>query len=106
MIVVGPAWRDGTVHQADPAVDHLQVVVDPLRDEVFGVQQQTQILTSRLDCNDALQACGMLHLSAALVAGTQADHDTAATHLAEASALAARLCPTVGLRSVISTGLF
>jgi hypothetical protein len=39
-------------------------------------------LTSWLDNNDAVQACGMLHLSAALAAGAQADHDTAATHLA------------------------
>jgi transcriptional regulator with XRE-family HTH domain len=53
-------------------------------------------LTSRLDCSDALQACGMLHLSAALAAGSQADHDTAATHLAEASALAARMDTEVG----------
>ncbi len=38
----------------------------------------------------------MLHLSAAQAAGTQADHDTAATHLAEASALAARMDTEVG----------
>jgi hypothetical protein len=44
-------------------------------------------LTSRLDSSDALQACGILHLSAA----AQADHDTAAIHLAEASALAAQM---------------
>jgi transcriptional regulator with XRE-family HTH domain len=53
-------------------------------------------LTSGLDCSDALQACGMLHLSAALAAGSQAEHDTAATHLAEASALAARMDTEVG----------
>ncbi|MGH4006868.1 MAG: helix-turn-helix domain-containing protein [Pseudonocardiaceae bacterium] len=53
-------------------------------------------LTGELDCGDALQACGMLHLSAALAAGSQADHDTAATHLAEASALAARMDTEVG----------
>ncbi|MGH3933419.1 MAG: helix-turn-helix domain-containing protein [Pseudonocardiaceae bacterium] len=53
-------------------------------------------LTSRLDCGDALQACGELHLSAALAAGAQADHDTAATHLAEASTLAARMDTEVG----------
>jgi hypothetical protein len=55
-----------------------------------------QTLTSRLDSSDALQACGMLHLSAALAAGAQADHDTAATHLDEASALAARMDTEVG----------
>jgi transcriptional regulator with XRE-family HTH domain len=53
-------------------------------------------LTSRLDFSDALQACGMLHLSAAQAAGAQADHDTAATHLAEAAVLAARMDTEVG----------
>ncbi len=53
-------------------------------------------LTSRLDSSDAVQACGMLHLSAALAAGTQADHATAATHLDEASTLAARMDTEVG----------
>ncbi len=55
-----------------------------------------QTLTTKLDSSDALQACGMLHLSAALAAGAQADHDTAATHLDEASALAARMDTEVG----------
>jgi transcriptional regulator with XRE-family HTH domain len=55
-----------------------------------------EILTRRLDDEDAVQACGMLHLSAALAAGVQADHDTAATHLDEASALAARIDTEVG----------
>ena len=53
-------------------------------------------LTGELDCGEALQACGMLHLSAALAAGAQADHATAATHLGEASALAARMDTEVG----------
>jgi transcriptional regulator with XRE-family HTH domain len=53
-------------------------------------------LTSRLDCDDALQACGMLHLSAAQAAAAQGDHDTVATHLDEASALAARMDAEVG----------
>lgn len=55
-----------------------------------------QTLTGQLDSGDALQACGMLHLSAALAAAAQADHATAATHLQEASALAARLDTEVG----------
>ena len=55
-----------------------------------------ETLTSRLDSSDAVQACGMLHLSAALAAGVQADHDTAATHLTEAEALAARMDTEVG----------
>ncbi len=54
-------------------------------------------LTSRLDSSDALQACGLVHLSAAWAAGAQADHDTAATHLNEASALAARMDTEVGI---------
>jgi transcriptional regulator with XRE-family HTH domain len=53
-------------------------------------------LTSLVDSSDALQACGMLHLSAALAAGAQADHDTVAIHLQEASALAARMDTEVG----------
>lgn len=53
-------------------------------------------LTSKLDSPDALQACGMLHLSAAWAAAVQADHDTTATHLAEASALADRMDTEVG----------
>ena len=48
-------------------------------------------LTRLLDRDDALVACGELHLSAALAAAAQADRDTVATHLAEASALAARM---------------
>ncbi|MGH3811091.1 MAG: helix-turn-helix domain-containing protein [Pseudonocardiaceae bacterium] len=55
-----------------------------------------QTLASRLDSSDALQACGMLHLSAALAAAAQADHDTTATHLEEAAALAARMDTEVG----------
>jgi len=38
----------------------------------------------------------MLHLSAALAAAAQADHDTVAIHLQEASALAARMDTEVG----------
>jgi hypothetical protein len=53
-------------------------------------------LTSRLDSGDALQACGLPHLSAAWAAGAQADHDTAAIHIEEASALAARMDTEVG----------
>jgi transcriptional regulator with XRE-family HTH domain len=53
-------------------------------------------LTSQLDRDDALQACGMLHLSAAQAAGAQADQDTATAHLAEASLLAARMDTEAG----------
>ena len=42
------------------------------------------------------KACGMLHLSAAEAAGARADRDTAAIHLQEASALAARMDTEVG----------
>ncbi|MGH3721661.1 MAG: helix-turn-helix domain-containing protein [Pseudonocardiaceae bacterium] len=55
-----------------------------------------ETLTGELDCGDALQACGMLHLSAALAAGAQGDRATVATHLEEASVLAARMDVEVG----------
>jgi transcriptional regulator with XRE-family HTH domain len=55
-----------------------------------------QTLTSQLNSSDALQASGMLHLSAALAAAVQADHDTATTHLQEASVLAGRMDTEVG----------
>jgi transcriptional regulator with XRE-family HTH domain len=53
-------------------------------------------LASQLNSSDALQTCGMLHLSAAQAASTRGDHDTSTIHLAEASALAARMDTEVG----------
>jgi transcriptional regulator with XRE-family HTH domain len=53
-------------------------------------------LTGELDSSDALQTCGMLHLMAATAASARGDHDTSATHLTEASALAARMDTEVG----------
>nr|CEL13962.1 Putative transcriptional regulator [Kibdelosporangium sp. MJ126-NF4] len=53
-------------------------------------------LTRSLDELDVIQAYGMLHLSAALAAAAQADHDTSNTHLAEAEAVANRLDDEVG----------
>jgi transcriptional regulator with XRE-family HTH domain len=64
-----------------------------------------ETLTSQLNDQDAVQACGMLHLSAALAAGVQADHATAATHLDEASALAARMDTEVGTWAHLWFGL-
>ena len=55
-----------------------------------------EALTGTLGSSDALQACGMLHLMAATAAGARGDHDTSATHLDEASALAARMDTEVG----------
>lgn len=55
-----------------------------------------QALTGQLDDAEVVQACGMLHLSAALAAAARADRDTATTHLAEASALAARMDTEAG----------
>ncbi|MGH3834241.1 MAG: helix-turn-helix domain-containing protein [Pseudonocardiaceae bacterium] len=55
-----------------------------------------ETLTGQLDASDALQTCGMLHLMAATAAGARGDHDTSATHLDEASALAARMDTEVG----------
>lgn len=53
-------------------------------------------LTPHLDDSSALQAYGMLHLSAALAGAVQCDRDTANTHLAEAEAVAARMDQEVG----------
>lgn len=55
-----------------------------------------EALSGQLNSGDALQACGMLHLSAALAAGAQGERATVATHLEEASALAARMDTEVG----------
>jgi hypothetical protein len=79
------AWiRGAATGRLDP-VGHCRRSVDA-----------AESLINSLDSSDALQACGMLHLSAAQAAGAQADYDTAATHLAEASALAARMDTEVG----------
>ncbi|MBB5159098.1 helix-turn-helix domain-containing protein [Saccharopolyspora phatthalungensis] len=48
-------------------------------------------LASHLDCSNALQAAGMLHLNAALAAAAQSDADTTRDHLREATELASRL---------------
>ncbi|MGH3869015.1 MAG: hypothetical protein ACRDQ4_23430 [Pseudonocardiaceae bacterium] len=53
-------------------------------------------LSGRLDSSEALQTCGMLHLMAATAAGARGDHDSSATHLDEASALAARMDTDAG----------
>ena len=86
-----PVWIGYATHMRGGATGHLNRVAQ-YRRSVAAAEN----LTTRLDSSDALQACGMLHLSAAQAAGAQADHDTAATHLAEASALAARMDTEVG----------
>ena len=53
-------------------------------------------LSGWLDSSEAVQTCGMLHLMAATAAGARGDHDSSATHLAEASALAGRMDTEVG----------
>jgi hypothetical protein len=53
-------------------------------------------LTPSLDHPEVIQVYGMLHLSAALAAATQADRDTATTHLAEATEVAGQLDTEVG----------
>lgn len=53
-------------------------------------------LSPASDQSEVLQACGMLHLSAALAAAAQADRETVATHLAEADALSQRMQTPVG----------
>ncbi|MGH3822102.1 MAG: helix-turn-helix domain-containing protein [Pseudonocardiaceae bacterium] len=62
-------------------------------------------LSSQLDNGEALLACGLLHLDAALAAGAQADRDTAAVHLQEASALASRMDTEVGILADLGFGL-
>src|SRR5262249_11868636 len=52
----------------------------------------------------AMQACGMLHLSAALAAAVRAEADTAATHLREATALAARMDTEAGAWAHLGVG--
>ncbi|MGH3781945.1 MAG: helix-turn-helix domain-containing protein, partial [Pseudonocardiaceae bacterium] len=86
-----PVWLGYAAYLTGGATGHLDRA-GQYRCSVAAAQS----LTSQLDSSDALQACGMLHLSAASAAGAQADHDTAATHLEEASALAARMDTEVG----------
>jgi hypothetical protein len=63
-----------------------------------------QVLTPKLGSRDAVQACGMLHLMAAQAAAARGDHDTSATHLGEASALAARMDTEVGTWANLAGG--
>ncbi|WP_280314762.1 helix-turn-helix domain-containing protein [Nocardia abscessus] len=58
--------------------------------------QTADRLTPHLDDFSALQAYGMLHLSAALAGAVQSDRDTANTHLAEAESVAARMDEEIG----------
>lgn len=53
-------------------------------------------ISPQLGSPDVLQAYGMLHLSAALAAASQADRGTCETHLGEASVVAARMSEPVG----------
>ncbi|HWR48103.1 MAG TPA: hypothetical protein VN327_10905, partial [Pseudonocardiaceae bacterium] len=86
-----PVWLGYAAYLRGKATGHLDRPAHYRRSVASA-----ESLTSQLDCGDAVQACGMLHLSAAWAAGAQADHDTATTHLAEASALAARMDTEVG----------
>jgi transcriptional regulator with XRE-family HTH domain len=86
-----PVWLGYAAYQRGDATGHLDRAAQYHRSV-----EAAQALTGRLDDLDAVQACGMLHLSAALAAAVQADQDTAATHLEEASALAGRLDTEVG----------
>lgn len=86
-----PAWLGYAAWVRGGATGHLD------RDAQYRrLVAAAQSLSSQLNHSEVLQACGMLHLSAALAAGTQADHDTVTTHLEEASALAARMDTEVG----------
>ena len=86
-----PVWLGYAAWRRGDATGHLDRAAQ-YRRSVAAAEN----LTGALDRSDALQACGLLQLSAALAAGAQADHATAATHLQEASALAARMDTKVG----------
>jgi transcriptional regulator with XRE-family HTH domain len=86
-----PVWLGYTAYLRGDATGQLDRAAQ-YRRSVSAAQD----LTGRLGSPDAVQACGMLHLSAALAAAVQADPDTAATHVEEASALAARMDTEVG----------
>jgi hypothetical protein len=86
-----PVWLGYAAYLRGDATGHLDRAAQYRRSVAAA-----QALTSQLDDLDAVQACGMLHLSAALAAAVQADSDTAATHLEEAAALAARMDTEVG----------
>lgn len=86
-----PVWLGYAAYLRADATGHLDRALHYRR-----TLTAAEALTNHLNDLDALQACGMLHLSAALAAGVQTDPDTAATHLAEASALAARMDAEVG----------
>jgi transcriptional regulator with XRE-family HTH domain len=86
-----PVWLGYAAYLRGDATGHLDRAAQYHRSVAAA-----QALTSQLDDLDAVQACGMLHLSAALAAAVRADSDTAATHLEEAAALAARMDTEVG----------
>ena len=90
-VLEDPVWLGYAAYLRGDATGHLDRAAQYRRSVAAA-----QALTGRLDDRDAVQACGMLHLSAALAAAVQADPDTAATHLDEASALAARMDTEVG----------
>ena len=90
-VLEDPVWLGYAAYLRSEATGHLDRAAHYHR-----CVAAAQALTSQLDDLDAVQACGMLHLSAALAAATQADHDTTATHLQEASALADRMDTEVG----------
>lgn len=60
------------------------------------VVRAAEELVPALDDDEAAQAYGLLHLSAAMAAAAQSDRDTANTHLDEAQAVADRLDEEVG----------
>jgi hypothetical protein len=86
-----PIWLGYAAYLRGDATGHLDRTAQYRRSVAAA-----QVLTGQLDDLDAVQACGMLHLSAALAAAVQADPDTAATHLQEATALADRMDTEAG----------
>jgi transcriptional regulator with XRE-family HTH domain len=86
-----PVWLGYAAYLRGDATGHLDRTAQYRRSVAAA-----QALTGQLDDLNAVQTCGMLHLSAALAAAVQADQDTAATHLEEALALAGRMDTEVG----------
>lgn len=86
-----PAWKGFTAWLRGDAAGGLS------RPEQYRrAMRAVDELSPFMDDAEAVQACGMLHLSAALACAVQADRDTATTHLDEAASIADRLDTEVG----------
>jgi transcriptional regulator with XRE-family HTH domain len=86
-----PAWKGFTAWLRGDAAGGLS------RPEQYRrAMRAADELSPFMDDAEVVQACGMLHLSAALACAVQSDRGTADTHLDEAAAIAGRLDTEVG----------